>query len=100
MIGFTKKYRIENGVDIEKYVGNYCGVYPDDLTIDLLKKLSTKSLVLAYAHVKENKHLSSYYRNLNRHLYVLLEKRNNIVDGMLLYDFEEDSHLELAPVNH
>lgn len=47
-----KKYRIENGVDIEKYVGNYCAVYPDDITINRLKNLSTKSLVKAYLHVK------------------------------------------------
>ena len=98
MIVFTtKKYRIESGVDVEKYVGAYCGVYPDSETISLLKSLSTKSLLKAYLHVKNNEHLSTYYRNLRLHLFVLLEKRNNMINGTLLYDFEDNSHLELAP---
>ena len=54
MIGFTtKKYRIEEGSDIENYVGYYCGTYPDNEMINLLKKLSTKSLVKAYAYVEK-----------------------------------------------
>ena len=93
----SKKHRIENGVDIEKYVGAYCGVYPDNITIDRLKNLSTKSLVKAYLHVKSNQDLTSYYRNLRYHLFLLLRERDNMVNGVLLYDFEDDSHLELAP---
>ena len=54
MIGFiTQKYKIEEGSDIENYVGYYCGTYPDNETINLLKQLSTKSLVKAYIYVKE-----------------------------------------------
>ena len=97
IVPITKKYRIKDGVDIEKYVGTYCGVYPDDVTIDNLKYLSTKSLVKAYLHIKSNQYLSNYYRNLKYHLFVILEKRNNISNGVLLYDFENDSHLDLAP---
>ena len=62
-----------------------------------MKQLSTKSLVKAYIYVKEKKHYSNYYRNLTYHLFVLLEKRNNIINGVLLYDFEDDSHFEVAP---
>ena len=98
MIVFTtKKYRLEDGVDITKYVGSYCGTYPDNETINLLEKLSTKSLIKAYAHTRENRPLSNYYRNLTYHIFLLLEKRNNMINGTLIYDFEDDSHLELAP---
>ena len=98
MIGFTtKKYRIEEGSDIENYVGYYCGTYPDNEMINLLKKLSTKSLVKAYVYVEKKKQYSYYYRNLTYHLFVLLEKRNNMINGTLIFDFEEDLHLELAP---
>ena len=91
------KYKIEDGPSIENYVGHYCATYPDNETINLLKQLSTKSLVKAYIYVKEKKHFSNYYRNLTYHLFVLLEKRNNIINGVLLYDFEDDSHLKNAP---
>ena len=98
MIVFTtKKYRIEDGSDVENYVGHYCGSYPDNEMINLLKQLSTKSLVKAYIHVEKKKHFDNYYRNLTYHLFVLLEKRNNMINGMLIYDFEDDSHLENAP---
>ena len=66
--------------------------------INLLKKLSTKSLVKAYIHIEKKKHYDNYYRNLTYHLFVLLEKRNNMINGTLIFDFEEDSHLELAPL--
>ena len=91
----TKKYRIERGVDIEKYVGAYCGSFPDSETINLLENLSTKSLVKAHIHAKNNEHFDSYYSNLKQHLFALLQKRNNIINGIPLYDFEDDSHLEL-----
>ena len=91
-----RKYRLQNGSDVCKYIGSYCG-YPDEETNHLLEHLSTKSLVIAYLFVKGKKHISNYYTNLNEHLYVLLEKRQNIFEGVLLYDFEDDSHLEIAP---
>ena len=98
MTGITKKkYRIENGVDVEKYVEAYCGSFPDSETINLLENLSTKSLVKAHIHAKSNEHFDSYYCNLKQHLFALLQKRNNTVNGVPLYDFEDDSHLELAP---
>ena len=49
-----KKYRIENGVDIEKYVGAYCGSFPDSETINLLEN-SAKSLVKAHTHTHTQK---------------------------------------------
>ena len=91
------KYKIEEGREIENYVGYYCAIYPDTETINLLKQLSTKSLVKAYLYVKEKKHYSNYYRNLTYHLFILLGRRNNIINGVLLYDFEDDSHLQNAP---
>ena len=91
------KYKIEDGPAIENYVGHYCAIYPDNEIINLLRQLSTKSLVKAYIYVKEKKHYSNYYRNLTYHLFVLLEKRNNIINGVLLYDFKDDSHLKNAP---
>ena len=97
MIEMIVKYRIEEGRDIENYIGHYCGTYPDNETINLLKQLSTKSLVNAYLYAKEKKHYSYYYRNLTYHLFIALGKRNNIINGVLLYDFEDDSHLEEAP---
>ena len=93
----TVKYKIEEGHNIEDYIGHYCGTYPDNETIDLLKQLSTKSLVKAYIYTKEKKHYSYYYRNLNYHLFLLLEKRDNIINGVLLYDFQDDSHFKNAP---
>ena len=91
-----KKYRLQKGSDVCKYIGGYCD-YPDEETKFLLEHLSTKSLVLAYIFVKEKKHISNYYSNLHEHLFVLLQKKESIVDGMLLYNFEEDDHLEIAP---
>ena len=90
------KYKIEDGSNIENYVGHFCATYPDNETINLLNQLSTKSLVKAYIYVKEKKH-SNYYRNLTYHLFVLLEKRNNIINEVLLFDFEDDSYLQNAP---
>ena len=97
MISTIKKYRLISGNDIENYVRNYCPNYPDYKTDLLLKRLSTRSLLLAYLHVSKNKHLSPFYRNLNLHLYLLLEKKNSIINGSLVHDFEDDSHLEIAP---
>ena len=74
IIPIRKKYRIKDGVDIEKYVGNYCDIYPDDEIIDRLKKLTGMSLVKVYLHVKNNEYLSNYYRNLTYHLSMILEK--------------------------
>ena len=91
------KYKIEDGSNIENYVGHFCATYPDNETINLLNQLSTKSLVKAYIYVKEKKHYSNYYKNLTYDLFVLLEKRNNIINGVLLFDFEDDSHLKNAP---
>ena len=91
------KYKIEEGHNIENYVGYYCATYPDIETMNLLKQLSTKSLVKAYIYVKEKKHYSNYYRNLTYHLFLLLELRNNMINGVLLYDFQDDSHLQNAP---
>ena len=91
------KYKIENGSDIEDYVGYFCSTYPDTETINLLRQLSTRSLVKAYLYAKEKKHYSNYYRNLTYHLFILLGQRNNIINGVLLYDFEDDSHLQNAP---
>ena len=92
-----KKYKIKDGVDIKRYVGNYCGIYPDDVTIDRLKKLATRSLVKAYLHVKSNQYLGSYYRNLKYHLSVILDKNYINLNALSPYDFEDDSHLEVAP---
>ena len=92
-----KKYRIKDGVDIEKYVGNYCGIYPDEEIVDRLKKLTTMSLVKAYLHVKSNGYLSHYYINLKYHLSIILEKNHINLDDLSLHDFEDDSYLELAP---
>ena len=91
------KYKIEDGPDIENYIGYYCGTYPDTETNNLLRQLSTKSLVKAYLYAKEKKHYTYYYRNLTYHLFILLGRRNNIINGVLLYDFQDDSHLENAP---
>ena len=91
-----KRYRLQDGSDVCKYIGSYCD-YPDEETNHLLEHLSTKSLVLGYLFVKGKKHISNYYTNLNKHLYVLLEKRQNTVQSVLLYDFKDDSHLEIAP---
>ena len=91
------KYKTEDGSNIENYIGHFCATYPDNQTINLLKQLSTKSLVKTYIYIKEKNHYSNYYRNLTYHLFVLLEKRNNIINGVLLYDFEDDSHFEVAP---
>lgn len=91
----NKRYRLQKGSDICKYIGTYCN-YPDEETKFLLQHLSTKSLVLAYSFVKGKKHINNYYNNLNEHLFVLLEERENIINGVLLYNFEEDDHLEIA----
>ena len=91
------KYKIEEGSDIENYVGYYCGTYPDTQTNHLLRQLSTKSLVKAYLYTKEKKHYSYYYRNLTYLLFILLGRRSNIINGVLLYDFQDDAHLENAP---
>ena len=91
------KYKIEDGSNIENYIGHFCATYPNNETVKLLNQLSTKSLVKAYIYVKEKKHYSYYYRNLTYHLFVLLEKRNNIINGVLLFDFKDDSHLKNAP---
>ena len=93
----TIKYRIEDGYDIENYIGHYCATYPDEQTVYLMKQLSTKSLVKAYLYTEKKKHYGNYYRNLTYHLFILLENRNNFVNGVLLYDFEDDSHLKNAP---
>ena len=98
MIGFTnRKYKIKNGPDIEKYIAYYCGTYPDTEIINLLNQLSTKSLIKAYMYVKQMKHLSNYYRNLAHHLFILLEKRNSMINGSLIYDYEDDSQLQDVP---
>ena len=97
IVPIRKKYRIKDGVDIERCVGNYCGIYPDEEIVDRLKKLTAMSLVKAYLHVKSNGYLSHYYMNLKYHLSVTLEKNYIKLDGLSLYDFEDDSHLELAP---
>ena len=76
---------------------NYCGIYLDQEIVDRIKKLSAMSLVKVYLHVKSNANLSSYYENLRYHVAVTLEKKCIInLDGVLMYDFEDDSHLELA----
>ena len=75
IVPIRQKYRINNGVDFKKYVGNYCGIYPDQEIVDRIKKLSTMSLVKAYLHVKSNANLSSYYENLRYHVAVTLEKK-------------------------
>ena len=76
IVPIRQKYRINNDVDFEKYVGNYCGIYPDQEIVDRIKKLSAMSLVKAYLHVKSNANLSSYYENLRYHVAVTLEKKN------------------------
>ena len=88
IVPIRKKYRIKDGVDIERYVGNYCGIYPDEEIVDRLKKLTGMSLLKAYLHVKINGYLSCYYINLKYHLSMILE---------LSHDFKDDSQLELAP---
>ena len=88
IVPIRKKYRIKDGADIERYVGNYCGVYSDEEIVDRLKKLSGMSLLKAYLHVKTNGYLSCYYMNLKYHLSIILEQS---------HDFKDDSHLELAP---
>ena len=100
MIIIKKLYRLKTGFDIEKYLSHYCGFYPDKITVKRLQQLSTKSLVKAYQHTKNNRYLSFYYRNVHQHLTLELEKRNNIIDGVLLHDSEEDDHLEVAPDYH
>lgn len=98
MIVFTnKRYRLDYGVEIEKYIPPYCGTYPDNEIINLLKQLSTKSLIIAYGHAKERRLTNNFYRNLTHHLFVLLEKRNQMINGTLIFNFEDDSHLEQAP---
>ena len=47
------KYKIEDGSNIENYVGHFCATYPDNETINLLNQLSTKSLVKAYIYEKK-----------------------------------------------
>ena len=91
------KYKIEDGSDIEDYIGHFCSTYPDTETINLLRQLSTRSLVKAYLYAKEKKHYSNYYKNLTYHLFISLGQRNNIINGVLLYDFQDDSHLQKAP---
>ena len=92
-----KKYKIEGGADIERYVGNYCGIYPDNIIVDRLKKLSTMSLGKAYLYVKNCGHFGNYFINLKYHLSAVLEQRCINLDGLSLHDFEDDSNLELAP---
>ena len=58
IVPIRQKYRINSDVDFEKYVGNYCGVYPDQEIVDRIKKLSAMSLVKAYLHVKSNANLA------------------------------------------
>ena len=99
IVPIRKKYRIKHGVDIERYVGNYCGIYPDDVIVDRLKYLATMSLVKPYLHVKSNGYLSSYYMNLKYHLSMILEKKYINLDRLSLYDFEDGLNLELAPDN-
>ena len=91
------KYKIDEGHKIEDYIGYFCSTYPDTETNHLLRQLSTKSLVKAYLYAKEKKHYSDYYRNLTYHLFILLGRRSNIIDGVLLYDFQDDTHLQNAP---
>ena len=91
-----KKYRIELGVDIERYVGYYCSYYPDDDIVEKLTKLSTKSLVKAYLYAKNNVHLGNYFLNLKEHLSTNLEKKHINLNGLSPNDFEDDSYLELA----
>ena len=79
IVPIRQKYRINNGADFEKYVENYCGVYPDQEIVDRIKKLSAMSLVKAYLHVKSNANLSSYYENLRYHVAVTLEKKKLLI---------------------
>ena len=93
-----KKYRIENGVDIERYIGNYCDVYPDNIIVYRLKELSTMSLGKAYLYVKNCGYFATYFINLKYHLSEELEKRGIDLNRQLsLNSFEDDSNLELAP---
>ena len=95
----NKRYRLKEGADVEKYIPFYCGTYPDNKIIELLKTLSTKSLNKAYQHTRKKQHENSYYRNLTYHLFLRLEKENQMINGTLIYNFEDNSHLELAPDN-
>ena len=97
IVPIRKKYRIKDGADIERYVGNYCGIYSEDEIVNRLKKLTAMSLVKAYLHVNSNGYLTNYYINVKYHLSMILEKSFINLNGLLLYDFEDDSHLELAP---
>ena len=97
MIELKIKYKIKSGIEINTYIGNYCGYYPDEETMDRLERLSTLSLVKAYLYVKNNAHLCQYFKNLKSHFRVILEKREVNLNGVLSCDLEDDSHLEPAP---
>ena len=98
MIVILRKYRIKDGADIERYIGYYCGFYPDYDIVDKLKSLTAMSLLKAYQHAKSNEHLGNYYKNLKYHLSMIPEKKNYTnLDGLSLLDLEDDSHLQLAP---
>ena len=58
IIIIKRKYRLRNGADIERYIGNYCDFYPDYDIVDKLKELSLKSLIKAFQYIKNNDNLT------------------------------------------
>lgn len=96
MIELKIKYKIESGIQINTYIGNYCGYYPDEEIIDRLERLSTLSLVKGYLYAKNNAYISSYFKNLKSHFSAILKKREINLNGVSSRDFEDDSHLEPA----
>lgn len=97
MIELKIKYKIISGIEINRYIGNFCSYYPDEETLDKLERLSTVSLVKGYLYAKNNAYLCTYFKNLKLHFSAILEKREVNLNGVLSRDYEDDSHLELAP---
>ena len=62
------KKEIKNFEKFERYIGNYCGIYPDFIIIKLLDNLTLNSLIFVYPHLKSNRYLSNYNMNLLEHV--------------------------------
>ena len=88
--------RIQNGYDIINYIGPACN-YVDEKVRKKIQKLSEKSLVKAYVYLKDYVDWNDYYENLSTYIAYELEIRGfNNLNNLHLYNFEDDSHLQLV----
>lgn len=85
----TIKKEIKNYDEFEKYIGSYCGPYPDYTINRLLNNLTLNSLLLAYSHLKINSNsqnlirLSNYYINLLTHVNETLKKEYEVTSPII-----------------